>query len=392
MSDADRLREHFERGALLRPGAGWPNTVDLARAITRAAGGHTTHPATEGEAAIAEAIGDPAHLVFVVLDGLGMSQLDLLPEDSFTRRHVRRELRAVFPSTTASSLTSLATGEWPARHAVTSWWTHIPQIEAPATILTFITRFGQTPLPRLGVRPEHAYPLTPLADSIERSMVMLSPNHLVRTPYTRYISAGRVRRGYRDVPEAVDRVLRRVREATGPSYTHVYIPDVDRAAHRHGSRHQSVQSALEQADAGLRRLSEGLPGDAALVATADHGHLDMAAGGPLVLKEDEEAAALLRCKPAGDARLMFFHVRDGEGQSFERAFRERFGSRLLLLATDDVAHLELLGPGELSTETRRRIGDYMALATDATVMSYLPSGDDQPELQNVVSHHSGLTP
>ena len=45
-----------------------------------------------------------------------MDLVERLAEDSFLRSHLVMELQAVFPSTTAAALTSLANGLWPSRH------------------------------------------------------------------------------------------------------------------------------------------------------------------------------------------------------------------------------------------------------------------------------------
>ena len=73
--------------------------------------------------------------MLILADGLGLEMLEREAAARTLREHLRSELRTVFPSSTAVALTSLATGEWPARHAVTGWWTYLEQSGGPATIL-----------------------------------------------------------------------------------------------------------------------------------------------------------------------------------------------------------------------------------------------------------------
>ncbi len=85
---------------------------------------------TRGARLLRDLIGEPRHLVLLLVDGLGLRMLEQRPADSVLRRLLAMELRTVFPSTTASAITSLATGEWPAQHAVVGWWTHLPVLDA----------------------------------------------------------------------------------------------------------------------------------------------------------------------------------------------------------------------------------------------------------------------
>ena len=87
MSDVDRLLAWFESGALVRPDAGVPNTVDLSRAIASLCGAPGIELSPPAQR-VADAIGRADHLVFVMADGLGMNLVEHLPQDSFFRPHV----------------------------------------------------------------------------------------------------------------------------------------------------------------------------------------------------------------------------------------------------------------------------------------------------------------
>ena len=69
----------------------------------------------------------------------------------------------------------------------------------------------------------------------------------------------------------------------------------------------------------------------------------------------------------------------------------RFSEHLVLLTTDELDQLRLLGPEPLSEETRRRVGDYAAISMDATVFRYT-GGFDEDHFMHQRSHHSGLSP
>ncbi|MDP6823890.1 MAG: alkaline phosphatase family protein [Dehalococcoidia bacterium] len=392
MSDVDRLLANFESGTLLRPSVDIPNSVDLSRALARLSGDMSVGPGNGSEAEIEKLIGRSEHIVFVVADGMGMTLLETLPEDAFLRRNLARELRSVFPSTTSAALTSLATGAWPSEHAVIGWWTHFAEIPGPATVLPFVNRVTGAPLAQHGINAETAFPLPSRVSSFEKSAVGILPGNLVRSVYTGYSLGRAIRRGYSTVTDGVDATLARLDGATGPSYTYLYLPQVDSAAHTTGVHSDSTDAALLDVNNGLERLARDMPETAKLVVTADHGHLDAFPQEPMLVREDDEIGRMLRYPPAGDARVNYYHVREDAIGRFADAYAERMPGQVVLLTPDELGDLELLGPGEIPAPTRARIGDYIAISTDASVFAWSAAGAEGPDMSRLVSHHSGMSP
>ena len=390
MSDVDRLLAAFDSGGLLRPSAEVPNITDLSRAIALLgeASGVQHNP---GSTRTADLIGPARHLLFVLADGLGMSFIEELPEDSFLSAHCAGELRTVFPSATGVALTSVATGEWPGRHAVTGWWTHLPDIGTAATILPFVRRSDGRPLADLGVTPDRAFPLPSVVRSVKRDSLALLPDQISGSVYSVYFSGGRARRGYRSLHEAVDIALERVRNSDEPTYTYLYTPRVDGAAHRYGTRHPEVRSAILGLDRQLERLEAGLAGRGRIVVSADHGFLDAGGGATHQIRASDPLMSWLRVPPSGDARVVYLHVRQGACDRVRHWFREEFGGRFMLVSLDEAEHLRLFGPDPLSPQTRERMGDLIAISTGPDVIEYRPPGV-AGRIAGEVSHHSGLTP
>jgi len=102
------------------------------------------------------------------------------------------------------------------------------------------------------------------------------------------------------------------------------------------------------------------------------------------------AEALVR-PPSGDARVLFFHLRDGDRDAFENVFRKRFGERFLLVSVEDALGLGLFGPPPASPELSARLGDLMAVADGVNVIEYVWAGGTSRTLSSI-AHHSGLTP
>lgn len=387
-TDVDRLLAKFESGALLRPGTA-PSLVDLAAAFWSAAGVPDLElsPAATG---FRERIGDSPHLVLVVADGLGFDILEAMPAASFLWQRLAATLQTVFPSTTAVALTSLYTAAWPAAHGVTGHWMQLPRTGA-ITLLPYTTRTDRRPLAAAGVEQHEVFPLPSLLGRVPRETLLLLPSAITGSGTSEYMAGGAATRGYRSLAEACDIAAAFSAEAVGPTCCVLYTPRIDDAAHEHGPAHIEVVGAVRALDEQVTRLAQLLDGRARIVVTADHGHLAVPPGGRRVLRADDDAGRMLRASPAGDARVLNFFVQPGAAEEFAAAFRLRFSEQFALLTPDEIEALHLLGPEALSSQTRERLGDFVAIALGADVLEYRPAGAPVDRRLSMRSHHSGLT-
>ncbi len=387
MDDLERLEEAFSSGTLLRPAGRIPTIVDLAHVLVQLANGAAPRKNAH-EQALAKLIAPSDHLVFILADGVGSTLLKQLPPKSFLRTHVRETLQTVFPSSTAPALTSLATGLWPSQHAITGWWTHLPQLNDAATILPYVDRAASKTL-RGRIDPADAFPKPSTQGRIKRDYRGFFPGEIAHTTYSDYATANQPRSGYRGLQDAVNQVIARIRTAKGPTYTYLYIPDVDEAEHHFGTG--DCLPVLKQVNDELVRLSQATRTRARLILTADHGFKDPPAKAKFRLKPTPELNDLLSCPPSGDARVLYFHALPRAEARLRAYLNAVWGDAFVLLTAAQVQALHLFGPGPLTAETRRRIGTHVALSLGASVAEYT-TGPTAGRLLEQRSHHSGLTP
>jgi hypothetical protein len=387
MSDAGRLLGWFESGELLRPDATLPNLVDLTLALAQLCGADVA-PLTENASRIAAAIGASDHYVLVLLDGFGMHLVDALRPDDPLRASLAMELRTVFPTSTAPALTSLASGLWPADHAVPGWWTHLPDAGLTATILPFAERFTERSLADFGVAASMAFPAPVLPARFRRRCHWVSPSTISGSVYSRYSSADASRRGYDSLADAVRSIADNIEHAEAPTYTYLYVPYIDTAEHEHGPHTRPVSRAVDHARARIKTLVELLQGRARVVITADHGQIEVPPERRVILDRRDPLMSLLRQPPSCEPRASAFHVEGGAEDRFAALFHERYGARFALLTTDEVDELRLLGPAPLGRETRRRIGDFLAIPHEVDVILYEPADT----LRAMRGFHGGLLP
>ena len=391
MSDVPALLAAFEAGDLLRPDPDVPNFLDLSRAVG-AAGGVRGLTLSANARAMADRLEEHEHIVFVLADGLGLDMIEQGGDSAnVLRAHLAMELRAIFPASTVVALTTLMTGEWPAQHAVTGWWTHLEEIDGPATVLPYVRRSDDRSLSDLGLRPEQVFPLPSQTPRMTRETLVLVPEAIAGSVYSRYGTGGEPAVGYGTLAEGVEQTIRAVLGADGPSFVYLYIPHLDQAAHEHGPWSAEANQALRGIDRLFGVLAHELRGQATVALSADHGHLGVGPEEVLLIREDDGLPELLAAEPAGDSRVLHFHVRPGAAEAFAARFRELFGGEFLLLTTQEVDELRLFGPEPLSPLTAARLGDFVAISRGAHVLGYHPANGAR-ELLRHASHHSGLRP
>lgn len=386
VSDVERLFGWFASGELLRPDAIKPNIVDLAAVTGRLAGASRERQLTSGQSAIYEHIGEAEHIVFVLVDGFGTNLLERLPQNSFFRRHLAMELRTVFPSSTAPCLTSVATGLWPAQHGVPGWFMYLEQRQRSILVLPFVERTTDVDARTVGIPSEEVFQTAALTASFSRAKHWVMPRQLVGSVFTTYSCGGAEQVPYVTLDLAVERIKRIVSEVGEPSYTYWYIPDVDYVEHVRGASHAEVTRTLARVESAVEALAERLKGSARIVVTADHGQIDIPDEQRHVLEPGDPLMRHLLGPPSCEPRVPAFHVRAAMRAEFAAEFCARFGATWALLTVDEVDGLRLFGPDPLSSLTRNRLGDFVALnATHEIIMT--PSKSEP-----LLGSHGGLLP
>ena len=383
------LQTAFERGTLVRPSHDEPNIVHLVRAIAASMGAGEIEMSGPVRT-LARCIGEPDHLVFVLLDGLGMNAVARLPDESFVKSCLTRQIQATCPSTTACALTTLATGAYPNVHGVTGWFTYLPEFSLTATVLPFRERFSEEPLVRRGIHPRDVVPLGPLCPRMTHRTLIVSPSNIANTAYNLFTRGDARGIGYESIKGAVDRIIDEVRTASGPTYTHLYLPEIDSICHKLGVDHPEVVPSVMEIDRELSRLAGELTGRARTVLSADHGLIDVPREQQTLLFTGDPLLELLEVPPTGDARMPIFHLRRGSRGRFVEQFSGRFGERMFLIETDEAEQLELFGPGRFGDAARRHFGDFIAFPQGPATLAFHPP--NKPLGHLFLAVHGGLSP
>jgi len=129
--------------------------VNLMASITLSRGGKALHAPLKSLRG--EELEAARNVVLLIIDGLGDRLLARRAAGGELARRRRSSLTSVFPSTTASAITTSYTGRTPLEHGLTGWFTYFSDAGCVAAALPFKSRGDMLPLSARGVTPRQEF-------------------------------------------------------------------------------------------------------------------------------------------------------------------------------------------------------------------------------------------
>ena len=350
---------------------------------------------SEANSPLAQAVdvGRFERVVLVLIDGLGYRSLNRMIAAgtvptlaNLTRRGAYLPITSVFPSTTVTALTSLATGLAPVAHGMLGYRLYLREIDA----ITDMIRLQRLDGAERSDAPDLAEILSiptfcqRLSDQEIASHIVL-PRAIAGSGLSQLLYRGCTKiEQASGLPDMCVQVRRVLAEATGPAFVTLYWPGLDTVAHSRGPESEAYQAEAMAIDAILGsqlvdRLEQTL-----LVLTSDHGMVTMEATDYRELSTLGPVADSLTRLPVGEPRASYLHLREADSST-----SGEFGSLeegLLCIRADRVLASGLIGLGDAHPEARSRIGDELVVSTGTAGLFHPYPG--APRLRGM---HGGLT-
>jgi len=358
------------------PGTGFPmpdyeggSILNLMASITRALGGTSAYPNLRGLPP--EDLSGYTNLVLLVIDGLGAKWLEEQSPDGILNRHRIGVITSVFPSTTASAITTLLTGDPPQRHGVTGWFTYLRELGCVMSILLGRPRYGGVSYRQAGVDLAALLGTRPLFNRLPLPSYVLSPLHITHSDFNLALRGLAQGVPFTDLKDMFRQAARLLRQDRLSKYLYLYWPGLDSLGHETGMVAPNAATArhlasIEQALADFLVMVAGTR--TLLLVTADHGQIDTRSEDLISLEDHPELEACLSLPLCGEPRAAFCYVRPRHLRDFKRHCREILGDQAHLLSSERLVTLGLLGPGEPHPRLSERIGDYTLLMRGAHVL------------------------
>jgi hypothetical protein len=333
----------------MRPDYSGGGFVNLVASLVEALGGAPRHPPMA--CLPAAELRCASNIVFLIVDGLGDNYLQANGAGGCLARHRRAAVSAVFPSTTASAITTSFTGATPLEHGLTGWFTYFSEAACVGAPLPFQRRGEKA---SLGVAPARVFTEPSLFDALETRTVVVSYRPIIDSPYNVHHCGRAERRAYDDLQGFVGQTVAAVKSGAERKFVYAYWPQFDALSHQHGVASAEVRAHFDALDAAFGELRARLAGsDTLLVLTADHGFIDCPPAESVELPA--ALCAMLRFPLCGERRVAFCHVHE-EGKFIETA-REILGGRAQVRPSRELMEEGWFGDGRAHPHFAERIGD-----------------------------------
>jgi hypothetical protein len=335
---------------------------------------------------LGERLAGVRRVAVLLVDGLGHRLLPLaapvapvLADVCAGRLGELRILTTGFPSTTPTSLASLGTGAPPGAHGLLGFTLNVPG----TTRVLNHTEWGGDP------DPLRWQPLTTQFAAAAAAGVAVTLVHRAEfagSGLTVSAYRGASHRPAGDIDTLARQMLAALAEADPPALVYGYHPDLDAIGHQYGVDSAPWRAAAAGVDRLLARLVDGLPPDAALVVTADHGQLDIPADHRFDLDGDPRLGAGVRVV-AGEPRVRYLHTVPGAVDDVIAAWRGVLGEAAWVGAREQAVADGWFGP--VPEPHLARLGDVVAVCHDRYAV--LATAHEPDRVAQLVAFHGSWT-
>jgi hypothetical protein len=367
-------------GAALPPEYGAASLADVLPSAFAALG----LPGQADPLGLRERLDGVRRIVVLLVDGLGYHLLPAAAPVAPTIRELLAgrlgtvaKLTSGFPSTTPTSLVTLGTGVPPGTHGVLGFTLNIP---GTVQVLNHI-EWRNDPLPATW---QPVPTMFERADHAGISVTAVSRPEFAGSGLT--VSAYRGARyvGASTIEAQVGAVLTAL--SPTPSLVYAYHPTLDSTGHLHGLTSDQWLAAAAEVDVLLAGLVAGLPHDAALLVTADHGQLDIPAEHRYDIDVDPRLSAGVGVV-AGEPRVRYLHTLPGAASDVLAAWREVLGDAAWVISREEATATGWYGT--VPAEHAARLGDVVVLCRNSYAV--MATAREPAMVSKLVAYHGSYT-
>ncbi|MDG6939041.1 MAG: alkaline phosphatase family protein [Nitrososphaerota archaeon] len=276
----------------------------------------------------------------------------------------------VFPSTTATALTTLNTGVPPSRHGIVGYTMYLKEFGLIGNMLDFkaVTSPKDDSLFDKGLSPGGFLGVPTVHQRLREQGVesyVVTKNIIINSGLSRMVHTGAGIIGYASLGDMFVQLRRLLERRAGrPKYVFVYWSAVDTVCHMYGPKTEEAASEVRSFfysfhEEFLTRLSPRVRKDCAALLTADHGQVRV--DRVYDTHRDKELMDMLVIPPAGDSRVSFLHAKGGASERMKLHIKK---SRPSYLSMDvgEALRSGLLGGTSPKAGLLDRLGEVVTIA------------------------------
>jgi len=317
-------------------------------------------------------------LLFLI-DGFGFDTLSTYAEVMPTMSRMLNHglVQTSFPSTTATSLATLTTGELPGVHGMLGYTVQVPR--SGGRLLNAL-KWDER------VDPENWQPVETLfqkATQVGISVTHVAAKRYENSGFTRAVFRGAEYKGANVVADLVSETKQALQKT--PSFVYLYVNDLDNAGHSDGVGSDKWIAALSAIDQMVSQLMKEVPKGTRIWVTSDHGMINVE--DKIIIGQDNPLLTGINVI-AGEPRARHLYLNNDSDQAREDVaslWQQYLQEKALVLTREQAIAGNLFG-GQISADAVDRMGEVIAIAQGGVVLLDPERADKEGAM---VGHHGG---
>jgi hypothetical protein len=317
-------------------------------------------------------------LLFLI-DGFGFDTLSTYAEVMPTMARMINfgKIQTAFPSTTATSLATLTTGELPGVHGMLGYTVQVPR--SGGRLLNAL-KWDER------VDPENWQPVETLfqrATKVGINVTHVAAKRYENSGFTRAVFRGAEYKGANVVADLVSETKQALQKT--PSFVYLYVNDLDSAGHSDGVGSDKWIAALSAIDQMVSQLMKEVPKGTRIWVTSDHGMINVEE--KIIIGQDNPLLTGVSVV-AGEPRARHIYLTEDSVQAREDAagvWQQYLHDKALVLTREQAISTNLFG-ANLSSDSIDRMGEVIAIARGGLI---LVDADRDDKEGAMVGHHGG---
>jgi hypothetical protein len=287
------------------------------------------------------------------------------------------KIQTAFPSTTATSLATLTTGELPGVHGMLGYTVQVPR--SGGRLLNAL-KWDER------VDPENWQPVETLfqrATKVGINVTHVAAKRYENSGFTRAVFRGAEYKGANVVADLVSETKQALQKT--PSFVYLYVNDLDSAGHSDGVGSDKWIAALSAIDQMVSQLMKEVPKGTRIWVTSDHGMINVEE--KIIIGQDNPLLTGVSVV-AGEPRARHIYLTEDSVQAREDAagvWQQYLHDKALVLTREQAISTNLFG-ANLSSDSIDRMGEVIAIARGGLI---LVDADRDDKEGAMVGHHGG---
>ena len=344
----------FGSAVMVLPDYRGGSIVNLMATIAQACGGaETPYPPLTDPANVD--LSRARNIILIVIDGLGYNFV--MQHGSRMREHVKARLTSLFPSTTATAITAFMTGVAAQQHGLTGWFTWFKETGSVIAPLPFKARHGGRPLNESGIALAQLFTAAPLFDTFNIPAIVISPKHIVDSPFNVRHSGRAQRIGYDGSRQFFLAIEEAAKANRRRKFIYAYYPEFDSLAHVHGVASWQVSDLFAKLDSLFGEFITAMANtESAILLTADHGFVDIEH--TIELEKHPALSQTLLLPLCGERRVAYCYVRRGCEEQFKAYVEDHLSQYAEMFESRRMIDDGWFGLGAPNPNLYGRVGDF----------------------------------